>query len=807
MSAAMWHGGKMDINNNTTATGFQCAKKALFDKLYDNLNEQQREAVFTVNGPLLVLAGAGTGKTTVLVNRIAYIIKYGNAYFSSSVPADMKDSEVSRLKSASELSKEEISDILSEYVTDPCPPWAILCITFTNKAAGEMKARLASALGEEYASEIWAGTFHSVCVRLLRRFGESIGYPKGFTIYDSDDSKRLLLSCMRELQIDDKKFPAKSVLSQISALKNNLKTPQIFSSEIGADFRQTQIASIYTLYQKRLASANALDFDDIIMQTVRLLNENEEARNYCQRRFKYISVDEFQDTNHAQLELVRLLSAHYNNLMVVGDDDQSIYKFRGATIENILNFDREYKDAKVVRLEQNYRSTSYILSAANGVIKNNRSRHAKELFSTRGEGEKVIVKKCDNQNDEAKYIINKIMDMVIREKRKYSDFAVLYRTNAQSNNLENLFVRSGIPHRVIGGTRFYERKEIRDIMAYLAVINNPADDQRLKRIINEPKRKIGDKTVSDVEYLASLNGESMFSVMKSASKYPQICKSAPKLKEFVGVIESLREIGKTSSLSELFEKTIDMSGYRAMLMAGGAEEAERLNNVQELISNAVEFEKTHPEESSNLETFLEEAALISDIDNYDDENNAVVLMTIHSAKGLEFPVVFLPGVEEGLFPNMQATAFPEELEEERRLAYVAITRAKEKLYCIHVRERLMFGRTQYNQISRFISEIPSECVELDETKKPEEQPHHPIKQRKNIISKEFFTQPALKATAGSKSFERFKVGDKVCHLTFGEGVIMGAREMGTDVLYEIAFDNVGTKKLMATFAKLKRSTE
>lgn len=794
-------------NNATTVNRFQCAKRTLFNRLYDNLNEQQREAVFSINGPLLVLAGAGTGKTTVLVNRIAYIIKYGNAYFSDCVPADMNDSEVSRLEAASELSKDEISNILSEYITDPCPPWAILCITFTNKAAGEMKTRLAALLGDEYANEIWAGTFHSVCVRLLRRFGESIGYPKGFTIYDSDDSKRLLLSCMRELQIDEKKFPVKLISSQISALKNNLKNPLIFSSEIGSDFRQSQIASIYTLYQKKLVASNALDFDDIIMQTVRLLRENEEARSYCQRRFKYVSVDEFQDTNHAQLELVRLLSEHYNNLMVVGDDDQSIYKFRGATIENILNFDREYKDAKVIRLEQNYRSTSYILNAANGIIKNNQSRHTKELFSTRGEGEKVIVKKCDNQNDEAKYIINKIMDLVIREKRKYSDFAVLYRTNAQSNNLENLFVRSGIPHRVIGGTRFYERKEIRDIMAYLAVINNPADDQRLKRIINEPKRKIGDKTVSDVEYLASLNGESMFSIMKSASKYPQICKSASKLKEFVGIIESLREISASSALSELFEKTIDMSGYRAMLLAGGAEEAERLNNVQELISNAIEFEKTHSEDNANLETFLEEAALISDIDNYDDENNAVVLMTIHSAKGLEFPVVFLPGVEEGLFPGIQATVFPEELEEERRLAYVAITRAKEKLYCIHVRERLMFGRTQFNQLSRFINEIPSECIELDEEKKPTVPSHHQAKQRKNIISKEFFTQPALKATVGNKSFEHFKIGDKVCHLTFGEGIITAAREMGTDVLYEIAFDDVGTKKLMATFAKLKRSAE
>ncbi|MBQ7124749.1 MAG: UvrD-helicase domain-containing protein [Clostridia bacterium] len=794
-------------NNKLTANRFISAKKALFDKLYDNLNKCQREAVFTANGPLLVLAGAGTGKTTVLVNRIAYIIKYGNLYYSEEIPSEISEDDVEKLNKALSASKEEISEILGKYVTDACPPWTILSITFTNKAANEMKTRLAATLGEESASEIWAGTFHSVCVKLLRRFGEKVGYPKSFTIYDTDDSKKLVASCMRDLQIDDKKLPPKSILSQISSLKNNLKTPQIFSAEIGSDFRLSQLASIYTLYQKKLSDANALDFDDIIMQTVKLLSEDEEARNYCQRRFKYVSVDEFQDTNYAQLKLVELLSGLHRNLMVVGDDDQSIYKFRGATIENILNFDREYKDAKVIRLEQNYRSTSYILDAANGVIKNNQSRHAKELFSDRGKGEKIVVKKCDNQNEEAKYIINKIMDMVIREKRKYSDFAVLYRMNAQSNNLEQIFARSGIPYRVIGGQRFYDRKEIRDVMAYLAVINNPNDDLRLKRIINEPKRKIGEKTLSDIEYLASINGESCFEVMKSASKYPQICKNSTKLKEFVSIIEKLREISRTAPISELFEKTIEISGYRDMLIAGGQDEAERLDNVKELISNAIEFEKNHTAEEANLETFLEEVALISDIDNYDDDNNAVVLMTIHSAKGLEFPIVFLPGVEEGIFPSVQTTAFPEELEEERRLAYVAITRAKDELFCIHVRERLMFGRTQYNQLSRFISEIPEECIEIKLPRGAEFGSREQVKQKKNVISREFFIQPAVKATVGNKTFERFKVGDRVSHMTFGEGVIMSAREMGTDVLYEIAFDNYGTKKLMATYAKLKRSDE
>jgi len=793
----------MNTINTTVAEGFCTAKKALFDKLYEHLNPQQREAVFQVNGPLLVLAGAGTGKTTVLVNRIAHIIRYGNAYASELVPEDMTADKVREMESALELSQDEIADVLGEYITEPCPPWAILCITFTNKAANEMKERLALTLGEEYASEIWAGTFHSICVRLLRKYGETLGYPRNFTIYDSDDSKRLVLTCMKELQIDEKRFPVRSVLNQISALKNNLKTPSVFSSEIGSDFRQTQIASIYTLYQKKLFDAGAMDFDDIIMQTVQLLTENADARGYCQNRFKYVSVDEFQDTNYAQLQLVKLLSGRYRNLMVVGDDDQSIYKFRGATIENILKFDREYTDAKIVRLEENYRSTSHILNAANGVIKNNVGRHAKELFTDRGEGDKIVVKKCDNQNEEAKYIINRIMDMVIREKRKYSDFAVLYRMNAQSQNLEQMFARSGIPHRVIGGQRFFDRKEIKDIMAYLAVVNNTADDLRLKRIINEPKRKIGDKTVSDVEYLAQLHGLSMYRVMKDASKYPQICKSAAKLKEFVGVIERLREIAATTPLSELFEKTIDMTGYRSMLLAGGDAEADRLKNIEELISTAVEFEKSH--EEPTLEAFLEEVALITDIDNYDDDNNAVVLMTIHSAKGLEFPVVFLPGVEEGIFPGMQSASDPDEVEEERRLAYVAITRAKERLFCVHVRERLMFGRTQFNPLSRFVNEIPTEHVEVEEIIKPTEQRPQTNRPRRHSISKEFFTQPAVKSSKPSSSFEHFTVGERVVHPAFGEGTVLSAREMGTDVLYEIAFDDAGTKKLMATFAKLKRA--
>lgn len=787
----------------TTKSVFLKIKRELFNKLYDNLNEEQREAVLSVNGPLLVLAGAGTGKTTVLVNRIAHIIRYGNAYDSNFVPANITEDKLNELRGALELSNNEISEVLNEFISDPCPPWAMLCITFTNKAANEMKERLSNLIGSEYADQIWAGTFHSVCVRLLRKFGDSIGYSSNFTIYDSDDSKRLILSCIKELNIDEKGLPAKTVQNHISSLKNKLKTPSDFHSDIGSDFRYNQIASVYTLYQKKLRDANAVDFDDIIMQTVKLLNENEDARGYCQNRFKYVSVDEFQDTNYAQLKLVELLSGRYRNLMVVGDDDQSIYKFRGATIENILTFDKEYADAKVIRLERNYRSTSNILNAANSVIANNCSRHDKSLHTDREHGEKIVLKKCDNQNDESRFIINKIMEMVIREKRKYSDFAVLYRMNAQSQNLEQFFVRSGIPHKVIGGQRFYERKEIKDIMSYLAVINNHADDLRLKRIINEPKRKIGDKTVSDIEYLSQLYGVPMLSIMAEASKYPQICKNAPKLQDFAALIDELTETAISGSLSELFEDTIVKSGYKAMLISGGEEEADRLNNVQELISTAVDYEKQKGEDAT-LANYLEEVALLSDVDALDDEGNHVALMTIHSAKGLEFPIVFIPGLEEGIFPGTQSSFSDEEIEEERRLAYVAITRAKDKLFLAHTRERLMYGRTQYNPISRFVTEIDEKFIISEDDKTNNDSGEYRPRSQRQTISREFYNKPITDPPKKS-SFERFASGDRVSHMTFGMGTVLSAKAMGTDILYEIAFDDVGTKKLMATYAKLRKA--
>ncbi|MBP3918232.1 MAG: UvrD-helicase domain-containing protein [Clostridia bacterium] len=783
------------------------------------MNEKQREAVYTVNGPLLVLAGAGTGKTTVLVNRIAHIIRYGNAYYDDTVPNGLTEANVSALEqSASVMSGEELGQLCESFSSNPCPPWAILTITFTNKAANEMKERLSKVIGEKSA-DIWAGTFHSICVRILRKYGERIGYRSGFTIYDTDDVKKVILECMKQLNIDDKQLQPRTVMNTISRAKDKLQTPEDFMNEVGSDLRLSQIASIYELYQKQLFDANALDFDDIIMQTVALLKAEEEVRSYYQNRFKYVCVDEYQDTNHAQFMLTGLLSGKYRNLMVVGDDDQSIYKFRGATIENILHFDDTYSDAHIIRLEQNYRSTTNILNAANSVIRNNFGRRGKELWSNAGEGEKITIRKLDNQNEEARYIINKIMDQVIREKRKYSDFAVLYRVNAQSSYLENIFAKSGIPYRLLGGTRFYERKEVKDIIAYLCVINNPSDNLRLKRIINEPKRKIGETTLTALENIAAYEDVTILDAMRNAENYPTLAKSITKLHDFAYMIDALTEISKTEKLSVLFQRVLELTGYMKMLEAAGITEIDRVQNVKELVSNAVAYEEAN--EDATLSGFLEEVALVSDIDNYDENADAVVLMTIHSAKGLEFPVVFLPGMEEGLFPSIQSAMNPEELEEERRLAYVAITRAKTRLYALHTRERLIYGKTNFNQKSRFLEEIPEEYTNIEIPKSIRQQAAEaeaaanggtvtaPGDRKKKVtMSKEFFRESDLSAGVGrTQSYDRFTAGDVVSHFTFGRGVILSVREMGADILYEIAFDTVGTKKLMATYAKLRKFDE
>ena len=793
--------------NNETKERYIRAKRALFDKAYASLNEKQREAVFTTEKPLLVLAGAGSGKTTVLVKRIAFIIKYGNAYYSENVPESVTEEQVHGLELAADLPTEEIEQLLPVFINNPCPPWQVLAITFTNKAANEIKTRLAGAFSgnETIASDIWAGTFHSICMRILRKYGDRIGYGAGFSIYDTDDVKKLISSCMKILNIDEKIMPIKTVMNEIGRAKDKLITPEMYAREAGVDFRLKKVADIYTEYEKQLKASNSLDFDDIIMETVKLLREDEEVRTYYQRHFKYVCVDEYQDTNHAQFVLTSLLSGGSGNLMVVGDDDQSIYKFRGATIENILDFDRTYNNSKVIKLEQNYRSNGNILDAANEVIKHNEGRKGKTLWTAKGKGDKILLRRLDDQNSEARYIIDTVNAAVSRKEKTYKDFAVLYRVNAQANTIERAFAKSGMPYRVLGGTRFSDRKEIRDIVAYLQLINNHSDRERLLRIINEPKRKIGAKAIEAVEEIAAYENISLFDVIERSASYPALANYVSRFTEFAEIINRLSELSNEVTLDVLVRETLDRTGYRQMLIDAGEEEAERLDNLDEFVSNVIEYQNNN--EEPTLTGFLEETALVADVDRYDENADAVVLMTIHSAKGLEFPVVFLPGFEDGIFPGMQSILDPSELEEERRLAYVAITRAKERLYITHAKSRLLFGRTQYNPRSRFIDEIPTELIDdisgenvraeqvrvpFTGSKKPRNVPYEAITVNKPLFAK----QPEKTA--------QFAAGDRVCHMTFGEGEIISVKPMGADTLYEIMFDSVGMKKLMATYARLKK---
>ncbi len=785
------------------------AKRALFERAYSELNAEQRKAVFTVDGPLLILAGAGSGKTTVLVKRIAFIIKYGNAYASEYVPFDISEQEVANLEFAVNLTKEEIIPMLDRFATNPCAPWRMLAITFTNKAAGEIRSRINAQLEDgRIAGEIWSGTFHSVCLRILRSHGEKIGYATGFSIYDADDTKKAITSCMKDLNIDNKTLPVKSVQTTISRAKDKMITPEMFYSEVGNDYRLKQIGRIYEAYQNKLKSSNALDFDDIIMQTVILLRKFPEVCEYYQNRFRYVCVDEYQDTNEAQFALTALLSGGYGNIMVVGDDDQSIYKFRGATIENILNFDKTFPSAKIIRLEQNYRSTQNILDAANAVIKNNTGRKGKTLWTNAGEGEKIHLKKVFDHNEEARYIADKIQKMV-SEGKSFRDFALLYRNNAQSSTIERTFAKSGIPYRIIGGVRFADRKEIKDIVAYLQLIQNHNDDERLVRIINEPKRKIGDRTIEGVRAIAREQGCSMFKILENADKYVALSKSADKLKEFADLINYLTALVSSVSLETLVNQVMDKTGYRQMLIAAGEVERDRLENLEEFLTGAIEYENNYVDDGSYtsvLEGFMEETSLVADVDRYDETADAVVLMTAHSAKGLEFPYVFLPGMEEGLFPSMQSiTATSAEVEEERRLCYVAITRAKKELFIVHTNQRMLYGRTQFNPESRFLKEIPEELISKE--KSPYDKPKKPIYSYSDNNYKPHYDTLTINSKPKynvSASKEVLEAGDRVYHATFGEGELISVKRMGADWLYEVIFDRVGTKKLMATYAKLKK---
>jgi len=786
-------------------------KRALFDKAYSDLNKEQREAVFTVKNPLLILAGAGSGKTTVLVRRIAFIIKYGNAYYSDYVPENITDAQIESLEAAIDYPAKELEYyILPEFIHRPCAPWRVLAITFTNKAANEIKARLSAAFeNPDIANDIWAGTFHSICMRILRSNAELAGYKREFTIYDTDDSKKAISASMKELNIDEKALPIKTVMNYISRAKDKLRTPDMFIAEAGQDYRLQQIGHVYEKYQEKLVSSNAMDFDDIIMNTVRLFRRHPEVLEQYSGRFEYVCVDEYQGTNEAQFVLTSLLASHHRNLMVVGDDDQSIYKFRGATIENILGFDRHFSDSKVIKLEQNYRSTGTILDAANAVISHNEGRKGKSLWTAGGNGSPIHVEKLEDQNAEARYITDTINKMVASGERKYRDFAVLYRTNAQSGNLEKIFAKSALPYRLLGGVRFTDRKEIRDIVAYLQLINNHNDNVRLLRIINEPKRKIGDRTLEAVDAIATEVGCSMFEVLENAEKYAALSRSAPTLIAFAKLINSLtKSAADGCPLDALVNLTLEESGYMKMLKDAGQEEAERVENLQEFVSGVVEY--MNSTEEPTLTGFLEETSLVADVDRYDESADAVVLMTIHSAKGLEFPVVFLPGMEEGIFPGMQASMNEGEIEEERRLAYVAITRAKELLYITTTRSRIQYGRTQFNPPSRFIEEIPAKLTISDTARAAEKRRTEAMYAPKVYISKSdrpvtdiTVNKPLVNKTASSPK-EKFSPGDRVKHITFGEGEILSVKPMGADVMYEVMFDTVGTKKMMGTYAKMKK---
>lgn len=772
-------------------------RKEIILKEFKKMNEMQLRAVLSVNEPLLILAGAGSGKTTVLVNRIAYLIKYGNAFESSDVYGYVDDSTVNllrRYRDGDFSVYEQIKNVLK--VNSP-NPWEILAITFTNKAANELKDRLNLMLGES-GNDVWAGTFHSVCVRILRRNAERLGYSKHFTIYDSDDSKRVMKEVQRLLNIDDKFLSHKTILNKISNAKDMLVSPKEYSSLASENYGEKQIGECYEKYQKLLKNADAMDFDDIIVNTIKLLEENKDIREYYQNKFKYVLVDEYQDTNHAQFVLTKLLSEGYNNICVVGDDDQSIYKFRGATIENILSFEKNFKNARVIRLEQNYRSTQNILDGANAVISHNEQRKGKELWTDNGQGEKILLNTLDDEYGEGKFICDEIM-IQMQKGKKFSDFAVLYRMNAMSNTIERALVRSGIPYRIIGGHKFYDRMEIKDSLAYLSVVANPNDSVRLERIINVPKRGIGATTIAYAKEIADGLGLSLFEVIKQADEYEKLSRSASKLREFTDMIESFHDLSLRESPSSVFMSLIEETGYKKSLETDKEKLEDRLQNLDELNSNLIKFREENPE--GELADFLEEVALLTDIDNYNADAETVVLMTLHSSKGLEFPFVFISGMEEGIFPGVQSMYDPAEIEEERRLAYVGITRAKERLYLLNTRARMLYGSTKYNVPSRFIGELPEECCKS--LVKPVARNVNRFERPANALKKPV-TRGFTFGETSKKSTDTFSVGDQVKHRAFGDGMIISLKPMGNDVLMEISFDKVGTKKIMANMGAVKK---
>lgn len=776
---------------------FLTLRRRIIDDFFVKMNPMQREAVYAVEGPVLILAGAGSGKTTVIINRIANMIQFGDAYGSSHVPEGISEEDVAFLEEYANGDNWEMERAFQLIRNKPVMPWNILAITFTNKAAGELRERLSAMLGSTGA-DVNASTFHSCCARILRREIEALGYGRSFTIYDTDDSIRVIKGALKEMNIAEKQFSPKSVLAAMGRAKDNLQTPEQYAAEAGEDFRLQVISKVYAYYQRQLKNANAVDFDDIIMLTVQLFRQFPEVLEHYRNRFRYVMVDEYQDTNRAQFELVRLLSSESGNLCVVGDDDQSIYKFRGATIENILQFEETFPGTKVIRLEQNYRSTETILEAANGVISNNTKRKGKTLWTENGVGEKLHVYRAKEEHGEARFICENIKKN-IEGGDSCRDNVVLYRMNAQSQVLEQELIREGIPYRIIGGLRFYDRKEIRDVIAYLSVLNNPADTLRLRRIINEPKRKIGDGTVNAVLEIAGGLGIPAFTVLEQAGDYPSLERRAADLQAFASMMRELQAMADTVPLDELLDSLLERTGYLAMLLAEGFEGQTRIENVEELKSTMVRYAEENPE--GGLAGFLEEISLYTDIDRYNAEDDAIVLMTMHAAKGLEFNNVFIAGMEDGIFPGVQSIYDPELQEEERRLAYVSITRARKKLFISNAAQRMLFGQTMRNRPSMFLKEIPQDLCEVEDAT---------ITRR--VAPQEKTAKKVRSAYAGStgvgqahRSSQVYQTGDSVYHNKFGEGIVLSCTPMGNDQLLEITFGENGTKKLMAAFSPLKKT--
>ena len=820
-------------------TDFMPLRRAVIERDFARMNDRQREAVFHTDGPLLILAGAGSGKTTVLVNRIANLVKYGSGYHANEIPVGLTEADVALLRDCAQGRIPAAGRVAQLCAMDPCPAWRILAITFTNKAAGELKERLSRMLGAE-GEQVAAGTFHSFCARMLRRDGERLGYSRHFTIYDTDDSRRLMKECMKLCNIEEKVLGHKAILSAISRAKDELMTPEEFAVQAGSDFRLKKVAECYTVYQRRLKEADALDFDDLLVKTVELFQTAPDVLEKYQNRYRYVMVDEYQDTNHAQYRLVSLLAQKNSNLCVVGDDDQSIYKFRGATIENILSFENQFPHCRVIRLEQNYRSTQNILDAANEVIARNLNRKGKTLWTQNPVGEKLQLHTLDNEDEEGRFIADTILDG-IKKGRKYSDFAVLYRANAQSNTVERALVKSGVPYRMIGGHRFFDSQEVRDAMAYLRVINNPTDSVSLRRIINVPRRAIGDTTMDNAATIAEGLGVPLFEVLQNADSYPAISRAAGKIREFLLMIDGLRELNDDpdTPLDTLYEAMLDRTGYLAMWQDAGPEEQGRVENLNELASSIKDYERNSPEDIPSLSGFLEEAALMTDADNYDQTADAAVLMTMHAAKGLEFPVVFLPGLEDGVFPGMASIYDPTELEEERRLCYVALTRAREELFLSNARCRMLYGQTSRNTPSRFLRDIPDRLLEVHEKESgfsgafgdgfarssygghsggfgEQRRTAAYVAQHRMLDDErpaargfsggfgESFGVPAAKPAQKAAAGESWKIGDRVEHGTFGAGEITAVKPMGNDSLLTVQFEAIGVKKIMANFAKLKR---